>query len=87
MKLYQEPVEVQCCPLGLPQRVRWRRKWHRVLQIEERWLYNGLWWTTTELRGECRRYYRLLGAPKTGSPLWLDVYEQEGVWTLARLLD
>lgn len=86
MKLLREPIEVSKTA-GQPQEVIWRRQWYQVQRIEERWLWNGRWWTTPRLTGERRCYFRLAVVSAAGSPLTMEVYKEGRNWVLSQLED
>ena len=86
MKLYLEPIHVQT-DAGMPSRVLWRRQPYKVLEVEEKWLYHGRWWTTPQLRGRCRRYFRLEVALASGTKAVLEIFEEHGRWILSRVQD
>lgn len=86
MKLYQEPIQMTKRN-GVPHRLIWRLQPYQVLEIEERWLYHGQWWTTPKLRGTCRRYFRVVATDTTGVTVTMEVYEERNHWILSRLQD
>ena len=87
MKLFCESVTVQTGPQKQPLLIFWRGKSYRVQAVQEIWEWRGRWWETPALRGYRRRYYRLLCHTPQGNHLCLEVYCQQGHWTLSRVLD
>jgi len=69
MKLLMEPIEVQAAAQK-PTGFRWRGRWYRVREISQEWSYRGRWWTDPDLRGERRRYYRVVASRETGGGSW-----------------
>ena len=65
----------------------WRGRLYRVQVIQGRWRWCGAWWTTPTLAGRERVYYRLLCAMPGGPETSVEIYREEGQWTLSRLLD
>lgn len=97
MKLLMESIEVQAVAGG-PKGFRWRGRWYRVREISQEWAWRGRWWTDPDMRGERRRYYRVIAsceaswrarAPECQGPrgAGFEIFEREGQWVLSRLLD
>jgi hypothetical protein len=86
VKLYLEPIDVIKVG-GRPQTMLWRCKTYRVLRVEERWLWHGQWWTTPDLCGEHRRYFRLAVVSASGTQFIVEVYESNQGWVLSQLDD
>ncbi len=87
MRLYYEEIGVRAGADGTPIRLRWRQRTYRTAIIHERWRWNGKWWTTPDLRGRCRRYYRVGSITPAGAHLCLELFEEAGQWVLSRVLD
>ncbi len=87
MKLYLEPIQVRLATDQRPARLVWRRRLYRVRGVEECWRYNGQWWTTPQLRGRFRCYYRLVVTTIGGTVLQVEIYREAGRWMLSRLGD
>lgn len=86
MKLLLEPIEVRKKG-GRPKLIIWGRDSYRVLRVEERWLWHGRWWTTPDLSGECRRYFKLAVISPGGNPVVMEVYEAKAKWVHSQLED
>jgi hypothetical protein len=86
MKLLLEPIEVERRG-SVPQHVVWRHQHYDVLRVEERWLWHGRWWTTPNLSGESRRYFKIAVASAAGDPLTMEVYREGSGWVLSQLED
>lgn len=56
MRLIVSPVCVTT-DQGLPRQIRWEDKLYTVEHITDEWIWQGKWWTDSDLRGECRHYY------------------------------
>lgn len=87
MKLYVEPIVVTTGQNGLPERFIWRRKVYRIRALLDYWFWSGDWWTTPQLRGHCRHYYRVQTAIAGGAPLHVELCEEGGQWKLSKVLD
>ena len=87
MKLYGERIAVRLNDKGQPAVVRWRLSLLRVRAIEEQWVYAGKWWTTPQLKGRRREYFRLACIGAGGSAISLEIYRENDEWTLSRVLD
>jgi hypothetical protein len=86
MKLLMEPIEVRKKG-AYPKIVIWRDQRYQVHRIEERWLWHGRWWTTPSLRGECRRYFKLVAISPGGNRVTMEVFEAKADWVLSQLDD
>lgn len=87
MKLYGERIAVRVSDKGAPVAVRWRLAVLRVRGVDEEWTYAGKWWTTPQLRGCRRHYYRLSCTAFNGSAISLEIYRENEGWMLSRVLD
>ena len=96
VRLVMESLQVMP-PLGPPMQLCWRGRRYRVLEIVDRWSYRGRWWSDCCLVGERRLYLRLLCIPEDRATRSMrrdaeqgrvmEVFCQDGMWTLSRLLD
>jgi hypothetical protein len=87
MKLYLEDIQVSLGPDRLPHRVLWRLRLYQVRSVDEQWRWAGKWWMTERLRGQRRRYYRVVCTCASGGTLTMEIFVERGRWKLSRLLD
>lgn len=92
MKLYNEPIEVDLDANERPAFIYWRQRTLAVRSIDEEWTYDGKWWTTPELKGIHRHYYRVACAGQRQATADFEIYRETGArvaeaWVLSRVLD
>ena len=90
MRSIFEPIQVQTDGNGIPARVLWRGRTFVVARVLNRWRYVGKWWLN--LNPQRRTYYRLEARPllphqQRGAARVLEVFKQDGTWTLSYLCD
>jgi hypothetical protein len=79
-------VEARIGADGRPLAFCWRRRWHRVAEVLEEWVYRRPWWEAgaTEEREAERAFYRVRA--ESGGVFELAV-EPDGSATLHRAFD
>jgi hypothetical protein len=97
MKLILEEIEAQTDASGAVQQFLWRKRLYAVRRVLESWRYNGGWWLDNELQGQLRHYHRVeaccVRVHRTGSrasddaTVCLEIFQENGLWVLSRLLD
>lgn len=87
MKLYGERIAVRLNDKAQPVAVRWRLSLFRVRVIEDEWTYDGKWWTTPQLKGRHRHYFRITCLGTNGNTVSLEIYREDNQWMLSRIID
>lgn len=59
--ILEEPTELRTGPDGRPAAFRWRRRWRRVAEVVEEWMYQEPWWEGGRQPGQApeRAFYRV----------------------------
>jgi hypothetical protein len=60
-RILDQPVALRADPAGRPAAFRWRRRWRRIAEVLEEWVYQEAWWERGEAPGRSpqRTFYRV----------------------------
>ncbi len=60
-RILDQPVELRADPAGRPAAFRWERRWRRIAEVLETWVYQEAWWERGEPPGRApqRTFYRV----------------------------
>jgi hypothetical protein len=60
-RILDQPVELRTGPDGRPAAFRWGRRWRRVAEVLEEWVYQEAWWERGEPPGRSpqRSFFRV----------------------------
>ena len=90
MRRIFETVGVEEDRRGTPARLYWRQRKFVVSRTLDQWRYCSKWWLSP--KGEVRVYYQLearvsLPRGQFSEPRIIEVFQQDGKWTLSYMSD
>jgi len=90
MRSVFEPIRVETDGKGTPARLCWNGRILIVSRVIDHWRYVGKWWLFPT--GQRRTYYRLearalLERQQLAEPRIVEVFQQDGQWTISYFCD